>query len=216
MSSRRVCESSAMLLPEVGVLVGAVTRLEPLQEAHVASLVQAANENRSTYGFTTVPESAEDMASFVERLISKRSAGDEIPFVQVRRRDNLVVGMTRFLSVRQRPGATVPFAVEIGGTWLSHGAQHTGINRDAKLLLLRLAFETWEVARVDLKTDSRNERSRRAIVRLGARFEGVLRSWQPSQVADEQGQLRDTAIYSILHTEWPLVRDGLIRRIRQE
>jgi RimJ/RimL family protein N-acetyltransferase len=107
----------------------------------------------------------------------------------------------------------VPYAVEIGGTWLAASAQGTGINVDAKLLLLTHAFEHWQVGRVDLKTDARNERSRNAIARIGATFEGVLRSWQPSLVAGEEGRLRDTAMFSIVAGEWPAVRARLDQRL---
>lgn len=108
----------------------------------------------------------------------------------------------------------MPFAVEVGGTWLAASAQRTAVNTEAKLLLLAHAFDTWGVVRVDLKTDARNERSRAAIERLGARFEGVLRRWQPSQVAGEEDGYRDSAIYSVLDTEWPSVRANLAARLR--
>jgi RimJ/RimL family protein N-acetyltransferase len=96
---------------------------------------------------------------------------------------------------------------------LGAAAQRSGINTDAKRLLLGHAFEQWGVARVDLKTDARNERSRAAIAALGAQFEGVLRSWQPSHVPGEWDSLRDTAIYSVMTAEWPAVRERLERRL---
>jgi RimJ/RimL family protein N-acetyltransferase len=113
------------------------------------------------------------------------------------------------MTIRRLDESSSPYAVEIGGTWLAGSTQRTGINTNAKLLLLDYAFTTFGVGRVDLKTDARNERSRAAISRIGASFEGVLRHWQPSLVAGEEGQLRDTAIYSILDVEWPDVRAGL-------
>jgi RimJ/RimL family protein N-acetyltransferase len=103
--------------------------------------------------------------------------------------------------------------VEIGWTWLAASAQGTGINTDAKLLLLRHAFETLGVARVDLKTDARNHRSRRAIEGLGATFEGVLRRWSPSWTPGEEGRLRDSAMYSFIDVEWPDREDRLRRRL---
>ena len=105
------------------------------------------------------------------------------------------------------------FAVEIGWTWLAASAQRTGINAEAKLLLLTHAFETLRVARVDLKTDARNQRSRQAIARLGARFEGVLRSWSPSHVPGEEGRLRDSAMFSVTAAEWPDVKAHLAARV---
>ena len=92
--------------------------------------------------------------------------------------------------------------------------QRTAINTEAKYLMLRHAFEHWDVARVDLKTDARNERSRRAIERIGATFEGVLRAWQPSVASGEAGRPRDSAMYSIVAAEWPARRrhlEGLMR-----
>jgi RimJ/RimL family protein N-acetyltransferase len=133
--------------------------------------------------------------------------------VQVRLLDDQAVGVTRFLTFRARHDSLMPYAVEIGGTWLAASAQRTGINAEAKLLLLTHAFETWKVGRVDFKTDARNGRSRAAISALGATFEGVLRHWQPSHVAGEEGQLRDSAVYSILDSEWPTVRRGLLARL---
>jgi RimJ/RimL family protein N-acetyltransferase len=108
----------------------------------------------------------------------------------------------------------VPYAVEIGGTWLAASAQRTGVNVEAKLLLLDQAFERWRVGRVDFKTDARNLRSRTAILALGARFEGVLANWQPSQAPGEEAALRDSALYAILATDWPDVRGALVARLR--
>ncbi len=100
--------------------------------------------------------------------------------------------------------------VEIGGTWLAASAQRSGINTDAKRLMLTHAFETWGVQRVDLKTDARNERSRAAIERIGGQLDGVMRNWQPSLVPGEEGQPRDTAMYSIIPTDWPAIRERLL------
>jgi RimJ/RimL family protein N-acetyltransferase len=113
------------------------------------------------------------------------------------------------MTLRYRDDEALPFAVEIGGTWLGQGAQRSGINTEAKYLLLRYAFEEWGVARVDLKTDARNARSWSAIERIGATFEGVLRNWQPSLVTGEETQYRDSAIFSITSDEWPEVRRHL-------
>ena len=105
-----------------------------------------------------------------------------------------------------RPGQDVLDAAEIGYTWLAERVQRTAVNTEAKLLLLRHAFQTWRCFRVTLKTDERNTRSRRAIERLGARFDGVLRAFQPA--AD--GKPRNTAYYTILAGEWPEVKSGLL------
>ena len=154
------------------------------------------------------------MSAYVEELLGDFDRGLVVPFVQVDATTDRVVGMTRFLTLRSRPGHTVPYAVDIGGTWLAASAQRSGINTEAKLLLLTHAFDRWSVARVDIKTDDRNERAKAAIVRLGASFEGVLRRWQPSQVVGEESAYRDTAMYSIIEDDWPAVAPKLIALVK--
>ncbi len=198
----------------IPTLAGRHVRLEPLSLSHVEALVAAASEDRSTYGLSVVPSGAGPMGAYVAGLLADWRAGLVVPFAQVDVATGRVVGATRYLTLRVRPGHDVPFAVEVGGTWLAASAQRTAVNTEAKLLLLAHAFDTWGVVRVDLKTDARNERSRAAIERLGARFEGVLRRWQPSQVAGEEDGYRDSAIYSVLDTEWPSVRENLAARLR--
>lgn len=194
-------------------LIGRLVRLEPLQLDFVPDLVARANEDRGTYGFTVVPADEPAMVRHVQGLLNDRDGGLVVPFVQIDARER-VVGMTRFLTIRSRPDELRPYAVEIGGTWLAASAQRSGINTEAKLLLLRHAFEHWKVARVDFKTDRRNERSRAAIARLGATPEGVLRHWQPSQVAGEEALFRDTAMFSVIDAEWPLVEARLMSLLR--
>lgn len=198
---------------DAGVLAGAVVRLEPLGPHHAGPLAEAAAEDRSSYRFTAVPDGPAAMDGYVSDLVRAREAGEAVPFAQVRVTDALPVGVTRFLTLRRADPRAVPYAVEVGGTWLAASAQRSGINVEAKLLLLEHAFGVWGVERVDLKTDARNERSRTAIAALGATFEGVLRAWQPSQVPGEEGRLRDSAMYSILAAEWPAVRRRLRDRL---
>jgi RimJ/RimL family protein N-acetyltransferase len=194
-------------------LVGRGVRLEPLGEEHVDGLAAAAGEDRATYGYTTVPHGRDAMLEAVRVLVAARAAGEDLPFAQVRLADERIVGATRFLSPRRRPGEPRPYAVEIGGTWLAASVQRSGINTEAKLLLLAHAFESWRVERVEFRTDARNGRSRAAILGLGASFEGILRSWQPSQVAGEEDLLRHTAVYSIVAPEWTSVRRALAERL---
>jgi RimJ/RimL family protein N-acetyltransferase len=193
----------------VNELVGEYVRLEPLSINHVDELVSAATENQSSYGWTIVPSTPETMLVYVTGLLTDQDRGDIIAFAQISVATGRAVGATRYLHIRRRPGAALPFAIEIGGTWLSGSAQRTAINSEAKLLLMTYAFEEWEVVRVDLKTDARNERSRNAMARIGATFEGVLRQWQPSQVVGEESLYRDSAMFSVTETEWPAVRDAL-------
>jgi len=135
------------------------------------------------------------------------------PFAQVRQSDGSAVGCTSYWDPRLWPGRSDLCAVEIGWTWLAASAQRSGINVEAKLLLFQHAFEIWGVARVDLKTDARNERSRRALEGLGARFEGVLRRWGPSHAPGEEGQLRDSAMFSVIASEWPATKAALRSRL---
>jgi RimJ/RimL family protein N-acetyltransferase len=155
------------------------------------------------------------MEAYIGELLAARAAGETLPFTQVRVRDDRPVSMTRYLLFREATEMPAPYAVEIGGTWLAASAQRSGINVEAKLLLLAHAFEAWDMARVDFKTDARNARSRAAIEALGARFEGVLRNWQPSHVPGEEGRLRDSAMYSITADDWPEVRRHLAERLRK-
>ena len=190
-------------------LCGDLVRLEPLTDGHVPGLARAAEEDRSAYGYTMVPRAA-GTAQYVAAQLARDGV---TPFAQVRVADGVPVGCTAYCYPRPWPGRDGVSAVEVGGTWLAASAQRTGINTEAKLLLLTHAFESLNVARVDFRTDARNQRSRAAIERLGARFEGVLRSWGPSWVAGEEGQLRDTAIFSVVAAEWPRVKSALTRRL---
>lgn len=194
---------------QVPTLSAAHVRLEPLAVSLVDELVEAANEDRSSYHYTVVPESREQMTRYVEDLLALWSAGDVVPFAQVDPRSARAVGATRFLTIRRSEPTAAPYAIEIGGTWLAASSQRSAINTEAKLLLMTYAFESLEVERVDLKTDARNARSREAIERLGVTFEGVLRRWQPSQVRGEEDELRDSAVYSVLSEEWPVIRARL-------
>jgi N-acetyltransferase len=191
------------------VLSGSLVRLEPLSAGHVPGLTRAAEEDRSSYAWTIVPRAGE-----VAGYVAARTAMPGMTaFAQVRLSDGAVVGCTTYHNPRTWPGTDDVFAVEIGGTWLAASAQRTGINTEAKLLLLSHAFETVGVARADWKTDARNQRSRQAIERLGARFEGVLRNWSPSHAPGEEGRLRDSAMFSVTAAEWPEVKSHLAARL---
>ena len=188
-------------------------RLDPLTEQHVDALLLASSEDRSAYGFTTVPNGLDEVRTYVQQAVADRAAGEGVPFVQVDRATGRVVGTTRFTNLRRDEEGTSLYAVEIGWTWLAATAQRRGINVEAKLLLIGYAFEVWGVGRVDLKTDSRNLRSQKAIGALGATREGVLRNWQPSHAEGESGLLRDTVMFSLVSSEWPAVRKRLEARL---
>jgi RimJ/RimL family protein N-acetyltransferase len=192
-------------------LRGDLVRLEPLTEDHVPGLALAAEEDRSAYAYTMVPRAAET-AAYVRARLARAGV---TPFAQVRVADGAPVGCTAYDNPRAWPGRDDLSAVEIGGTWLAASAQRTGINTESKLLLMTYAFETLNVARVDFRTDARNQRSRQSIERLGARFEGVLRNWGRSWVPGEEGRLRDSAIFSVIAVEWPRVKSALTHRIQR-
>jgi N-acetyltransferase len=196
----------------VPVLEGAHVLVVPLGPQHASDLAVAAEEDRSSYAFTTVPTAVE-VDTYIGHQLRRRGEGHMFPFALIRRSDMRAVGCTAYWEPRSWPGRDELCAVEIGWTWLGASAQRTGVNVEAKLLLLTYAFETLRLARVDLKTDARNEQSRRAISRLGATFEGVLRQWSPSRAPGEEGRLRDSAMFSVTASEWPAVRATLYARL---
>jgi len=201
------------LVFDIPALQGALVRLEPLSLVHSTDLANAADEDRSTFGHTWVP-ARPDIDHYISHQLLQAESGKLTPMAQIRLADNRAVGCTAYWDPRAWPRRPdEPCAVEIGWTWLGASAQGTGINVEAKLLLLRHAFEHLGVARVDLKTDARNDRSRRAIEGLGATFEGILRKWSPSWVPGEEGKLRDSAMYSIIDVEWRDREDHLQRRL---
>lgn len=188
-------------------------RLEPLSVDHVDALVDAANEDRATYAFTRVPRDRADAEEYVAQLLEQWRVGDVVPFVQIDPSSERVVGATRFMDVRAESAGRPPFAVEIGGTWLAASVQRTGVNTAAKLALLDYAFTQWRTVRVDFKTDARNLRSRSALARLGATFEGVVHQNQPSLVVGEESLLRDSALFCVTSGQWPEVRERLRARL---
>ena len=198
---------------EVPVLEGNLVRVEPLSVQHAEDLTASAEGDRSSYGFTVVPRGSKEVEEYVWDRLARADQGELLPFAQIRLADGRAVGSTSYLSIRFRPEKPDPFAVEIGSTWLGASAQRTGINTETKLLLLEHAFNTWSVARVDFKTDARNVRSRNAIEALGAQFEGILRNWQPSLVIGEEDRFRDSAMFSILDSEWPHTEARLRQRL---
>ena len=162
--------------------------------------------------FTWVPTAAQ-VHDYIDAQLARAATESMAPFAQISIASGRAVGATAYWNPRLWPGRSELCAVEVGFTWLAASAQGTGINPEAKLLLFRHAFEHWGVVRVDLKTDARNMRSRAAIEALGARFEGVLRKWSQSWAAGEDGQLRDSAVFSVIASEWPECRRRLEQRV---
>lgn len=200
-------------------LEGRYVRLEPLSLDHVPVLLAVATGPRETFGLTYVPSDEPGMRQYVTAALADQTAARALPFATIERRTNRVVGSTRFGNIEfwawpagspYQRGEQRPDVVEIGWTWLAGDVQRSGINTEAKLLMLSHAFEVWCVHRVSLMTDARNTRSREAIQRLGARPDGVLRA---ARIASDGG-IRDTAAYSILDREWPAVKAALQARLR--
>jgi RimJ/RimL family protein N-acetyltransferase len=196
---------------DVPILEGSLIRLEPLSFKHATDLSIAAEEDRSSYAFTLVPRSHE-VEQYIAGQLDRVQQG-LVPFAQVRCSDGQAIGCTAYWDPRYWPGRDDLRAIEIGFSWLGASAQGSGVNIEAKLMLMNFAFESLGVQRVDLKTDVRNQQSRLAIEALGASFEGVLRSWSMSWAPGEEGTLRDSAMYSVIASEWTAVRDHLMRRL---
>jgi RimJ/RimL family protein N-acetyltransferase len=197
-------------------LEGRYVRLEALSARHRDALLAAASEDRATYVFTGVPGDVEGAERYIRAALDEAERGGACPFATVDARSGRVVGSTRFGAIERwtwpapQPPSDGPDAVEIGWTWLARSAQRTGINTEAKLLMLTHAFEVWGVRRVTLKTDARNARSRANIERVGATLDGVLRAHMPAY----DGGVRDSAVYSLLADEWPACKARLVARLR--
>ena len=181
-------------------LEGVHVRLEPLSAAHHDDLVTAVRDGELwTLWYTTVPEPA-GMSAEIERRLALQKSGSMLPFAVVDARSGEAVGMTTYMNVD-----AVNRRVEIGSTWYRKSVQRTPLNTECKLLLLTHAFEALGCIAVEFRTSSFNDRSRRAIERLGAKLDGVLRS----HMLHTDGTLRDTYAYSIIAAEWPAVRAHL-------
>jgi len=188
-------------------LIGKVVRLEPLSEAHVPGLAVAGGEESiwtyMLYGDVTVEE---DMGALVRDLLGRQADGTDLPFTVIHLGSGRIIGATRYLEMRPSHRS-----LEIGGTWYAVEYQRTSVNTESKYLLLNYAFETLGCIRVQFKTDARNERSIRAIERLGAVREGVFRN----HYILPDGTLRDSIYFSVLDREWPQVKVFLEEKLRQ-
>jgi RimJ/RimL family protein N-acetyltransferase len=187
--------------PAAITLDGQYARLEPLGTKHAEGLFAIGQEEKIwRYLLRPKLESVADAQGFVEEALRVAATGSQLPFAIVDQKSNRVAGSTRYLDIRPNDRA-----IEIGSTWLGREFQRTAINTECKYLLLRHAFEDLGAVRVTLKTDGRNEQSQRAIERLGAIREGVLRK----HMVMWDGYIRDTVYYSILDSEWPEVKRRL-------
>jgi len=188
-------------------LAGKHVRLEPLRPEHAPLLWGIAKDHLDDL-FRWIPyrlQTLEDFEALNRQVLEEQERGLSVPFATFECSSNRIVGTTRYMNM-DLPNRKV----EIGSTWVAPRWQRTVINTEAKYLMLRHAFETWKCLRVELKTDSQNQRSRQAILRLGAKEEGTLRK----HMLTWTGRQRDSVYFSILDTEWPEVKSELERKLR--
>jgi RimJ/RimL family protein N-acetyltransferase len=183
-------------------LTGQIVRLEPLSESHIPDLVLAGSSEDiweyMRYGKVT---DQERMSAMVHTLLERQARGTDLPFAVIHLESGCAIGMTRYMEIEPANRG-----LEVGGTWYGVSYQRTGVNTECKFLLLRHAFETLGVIRVQFKADLRNLRSQHAIERIGATKEGVLRN----HIILPDGVIRSSVYYSILEHEWPAVKDHLL------
>lgn len=182
-------------------------KLEPMRSDHLDALAQAGKYEELWQWTNAKADTREAMSAYMDTALAEAARGIAIPFVTIDKASATIVGSTRFHGIDP-----VNRRVEIGWTWITPSFQRTYINSEAKYLMLRHAFDKWECVRVEIKTDVLNEKSRNAILRLGAVEEGILRR----HTLTHTGRFRDTIYYSILDHEWPAVRAHLEARLRQQ
>jgi N-acetyltransferase len=188
-------------------LTGSNVRLIPLQLEHADELARIGVDPQiwtfMRYGPVTT---LDRMRDFIDYLLKQQALGTDLPFTVQHLASGNLVGMTRFMNIEPANRA-----LEIGGTWYGVDYQRTGVNTECKFLLLEYAFETLNIIRVQFKADLRNERSQRAIERIGAVKEGMLRD----HMILPDGFIRTTVVYSILAAEWPAVKQRLTERMNR-
>ena len=182
------------------VLEGRIVRLEPLSLDHAAALAEAGSDPSVFRWFAGRPAPSAGFRAWIEMALDEQARGVSLPFATIDTRTGRVVGSTRFMNI-----VPAHLRVEIGSTWLTPTAQRTGANREAKFLMLRHAFETWRVRRVEFKTHALNIQSRTALALLGAVEEGTLRK----HVVMDDGSPRDSVYFSVVDDEWPALKARL-------
>ncbi len=175
--------------------------------AHHESLVVAAGDGELWNSTVTVVPTSATMAEYIEAALRAQAQGRELPFVIIRKASGRVVGSSRFYNIEWQQASAA-----IGYTWLSASAQRTAVNTEAKLLLLTHAFEHWRSIRVEFITDVLNQQSRAAILRLGAKQEGIFRN----HMVMPNGRIRDSVCFSIIAAEWPEIKAPLTARLAQQ
>jgi RimJ/RimL family protein N-acetyltransferase len=186
------------------VLAGSFVRLEPLSRAHHAGLCKVGLEEELWRWIPTPVRTAAEMAAYIDTALKEQASGVALPFALIEKASGRAIGSTRYANIEREH-----HRVEIGWTWVAREWQRTVVNTEAKYLLLRHAFETLGCMRVELKTDSLNERSRAAILRIGAREEGIFRN----HMITASGRIRHTVYFSVIDSEWPQVKARLEEKL---
>jgi N-acetyltransferase len=187
------------------ILQGRKVRVEPLIVEHAAGLAEVGLDEDLWKWIPTPVRTPEEMTAYVQSALQEQAAGSALPFALIEESSGRAIGSTRYANIDR-----VHHRLEIGWTWVARPWQRTGINTEAKYLLLRHAFETLKCIRVELKTDSLNDRSRAAILRIGARAEGTFRN----HMITASGRIRHTVYFSIVDSEWPEVKARLEAKLR--
>ncbi len=182
------------------MLEGSHVRLEPLAKAHLAGLAQFGLEEELWRWIPVPVRTVEEMAAYIETALQEQERGVSLPFALIEKATGRAIGSTRYGNIDPTHRR-----VEIGWTWVAREWQRSAVNTEAKYLLLKHAFETLGCIRVELKTDSLNEKSRAAILRIGAREEGIFRN----HMIAANGRIRHTVYFSIVDSEWPAVKARL-------
>jgi N-acetyltransferase len=187
-------------------LEGAFVRLEPLRREH-AELFWDVAQNDLEDIFRWIPYSMktpDDFHKLIDKALEEQQRGESVVFATIEKGSGRVIGSTRFMNIDR-----VNRRVEIGSTWIAPAWQRTAVNTEAKYLMARHAFEVWQCIRLELKTDALNQKSRNAILRIGAKEEGTLRR----HLLTHTGRVRDTVYFSILDNEWPDAKSRLEARM---
>lgn len=186
-------------------LEGEFVRLEPLKIEHLDDLFEAGIPSSLWLWTSDVIKQKDDMKIYIESALADQEKNIALPFVTIEKKSGKIIGSTRFGNIDANNRKT-----EIGWTWINPQWQRTFVNTEVKLLMLSHAFEYWNCIRVELKTDVLNEKSRNAILRLGAKQEGILRK----HMITSTGRLRDTVYFSIIDDEWNSVKEKLQSKLR--
>jgi len=188
------------------ILEGAVVRLEPLSLSHLKALCRVGFDPEIWRLTISTVHDEGGMTSYIQAALKAQTEGSALPFVIVERASKTIVGSTRYMNI-DAPNRKL----EIGSTWLARQWQRTAVNTEAKYLLLRHAFEELRFNRVEFKTDVLNEKSRNALLRIGAKQEGIMRK----HLITQTGRVRDSVFFGIIDSEWPDVKRKLEEKLRR-